>query len=153
MTTSRRPYSLLEVLTVIALLLPLFSSVMLFTHAAWDRTRESLAASHSAQEARIIARQWRSFVHASGGAAWEVAGEGLRAGQARAETLPGILRLTPAGQAPRDLPLPAGTNAALTAEACAGSVSCAVLELTWQLRTTRGPQPYRVRIVAAGGAP
>lgn len=144
----RVPYTLMEMLVVIALLVALMNLADKLFRGTWDFCRDAVRQTERRQQLLLVRSAWRDVVHRGPVTQLQVTGNATDLSGKRAPETSGKLVLT-MGAYTRRATLPPGTDATVSVEPCAaGGGNAAVLTLTWAAGPFAGKRTEAVRLVA-----
>ncbi|MFT5128370.1 MAG: hypothetical protein ACI8W8_001980 [Rhodothermales bacterium] len=148
----RRRFSLIEVLTVIAIGFVAVTAMITVCHDAMLFVRRANQGTWASQQTVLFREAWRQWVAETSATDWESDGSRFGAGSQEAKTDGELLVLASPGRT-RQLALPKGATVRFAREESLGMQPVAVMEISWPRYGTKTGKRESIRIVSAESAP
>jgi hypothetical protein len=150
-TPMRRHFSLIELLTVMAIGFAAAAAMVTVVHNSTLFVRRANQGVWANQQMQLFRAAWRHWAAETKAASWQSDGSSFSADTQKAEVANGQLVLT-GTERTRRLALPKDAQIAFALEKSLGLAPLAVLEISWPVYGSRTEEREQVRIVFAESA-
>ncbi len=144
----RHHYTLLELITYIAVIVTISSGFLKLFHSTVIYSRKAVKHAESYQQTQLILREWRKFINASQVATWRHEDGVFHAGEGATVAIgEQTIVFTKADGQSKSLLLPSDSAALFLIDQSAAP-PVAVLVLTWSSKRVASKTPDQIRLVA-----
>lgn len=147
----KRRFSLIEVLTVMAIAFASATAMITVCHDALLFVRRANQGTWANQQTVLFRDAWRQWVAQTDAASWQSDDASFASGSQKAYAEGGLLVLANETRT-RRLALPKGATLRFAREQSPGLAPVAVLEISWPRYDSKAGKPESIRIVSAESA-